>query len=101
MACRYVLLNETQRELDAILGYPAVRTGGTSAASAFLDEFGSMIALVCKNPERFGLSYMLELAAFRYRSFLAKNYVVLYFYRDGQVFIGHIFHRRQDYARLV
>lgn len=101
MASRYVLLNEARREFDYILGYLVARTGGTSAASALLDEFADKIALFCDNPELFGLSRMPELAALGCRSFFAKNYIVLYFCRDGQVFVAHIFHQRQDYARLV
>lgn len=101
MASKYVLLNEARREFDYILEYLVMRTGGTSAASALLDEFAGKIALVCENPELFGLSRMPELAALGYRSFPVKSYVVLYFYRDGQVFVAHIFHQRQDYARLV
>jgi plasmid stabilization system protein ParE len=36
-----------------------------------------------------------------YRALLVKGYVVLYFHRNGRVFVACVSHQRQDYARLV
>lgn len=101
MACNYVVLYEAQAEIESIVAYLVSLTGGVSAAKAFMDEFDEKIALVCDNPMLYGLSRMPELTALGYRTFFVKNYVALYHYRDDCVYVAHMLHQRQDYARLV
>ena len=101
MAYSYAFLEGAQRELDAILGYLVERSGSTAPASAFLDVLETKLTLVCDNPELYGLSRMPEISELGYRVFFVKRYVVLYFFRDECVFVAHVFHQRQDYARLI
>lgn len=44
---------------------------------------------------------MQELAARNYRSFPVDNYVYLYKFEHETIYIAHVFHQSQDYARLV
>lgn len=101
MACNYELLDGAKEELGSIVGYLLAVSDGPSAANSFIDEFEKQMGLICDNPMIYGLSRMPELAALGYRTVLVKNYIALYFYRDDSVFVAHIFHQRQDYARLV
>lgn len=101
MACKFEILYDAQVEIDSIVAYLVALTGGPSAARAFVDELHEKIALVCSNPMLCGLSRMPELAVLGYRVLFVKNYVVLYYFRDDCVYIAHVFHQRQDYARLV
>ena len=101
MNCKYKFLISAQEELDEILEYLTALSGGTKTAVSFLNELEEKMNLVCANPEIFALSKIENLSLLGYRTFFVKKYVVLYFYRDQTVFIAHIFHQMQDYARLV
>lgn len=101
MTCSYRILAEAQRELDSIVAYLLDVSDGPAAAKGFLDELDEKLGLARETPLLFGLSRMPELAALGYRALFVRNYVVLYFYRDDCVYVAHVFHQRQDYARLV
>lgn len=101
MPCSYILLEGAQAELDSILSYLCKLTGETKAARDFADEFERQIAIACENPEIHALSRIPELARLGYRAMLVKNYVVLYAYRNEVILVTHVFHQRQDYAKLV
>lgn len=101
MNCKYKFLVSAQEELDEILEYLTALSGGTKTTISFLDELEEKMKLVCANPEIFALSKIENLSLLGYRTFFVKKYVVLYFYREHTIFIAHIFHQMQDYARLV
>lgn len=101
MACKFEVLYSAQTEIESIVAYLVTLMGGPSAAEAFVDELQEKIALASGSPKLFGFSRMPELAALGYRVFFVKNYAVLYFFSDDCVYIAHVFHQRQDYARLV
>lgn len=101
MNCKYKFLISAQEELDEILEYLTALSGGTKTAVSFLNELEEKMNLICANPKIFALSKIENLSLLGYRTFFVKKYVVLYFYRDQTVFIAHIFHQMQDYARLV
>lgn len=101
MACSYKLLDAAAEEFESIVNYLLAISDGPSAALSFVDEFERKMGLICDNPFLYGPSRMPELSALGYRAALINSYIALYFYRDGAVFVAHIFHQRQDYARLV
>lgn len=101
MTCSFYLLESAQKELEGIVQYLNIASGGSAAANSLLSQVEKQIERVCDNPPLFALSRIPELAALGYRSALVGSYVLLYFYRDDIVFVAHIFHQRQDYARLV
>lgn len=101
MACNYVVLYDAQADIESIVAYLVSLTGGLSAAKAFMDEFDEKITLACDSPMLCALSRMPELAVLGYRTFFVKNYVTLCYFRDDCVYVAHVFHQRQDYARLV
>ena len=64
-------------------------------------EFEYQLDLLREQPLLRPLSHMQELAARNYRSFPVNNYVCLYKFEHETIYIAHIFHQSQDYARLV
>ena len=67
----------------------------------FVAEFEYQLDLLREQPLLRPLSHMQELAARNYRSFPVNNYVCLYKFEHETIYIAHIFHQSQDYARLV
>ncbi|MBS5147268.1 MAG: type II toxin-antitoxin system RelE/ParE family toxin [Collinsella intestinalis] len=57
--------------------------------------------LTCSFPESKPLCPDPHLSSRGYRSFQVKNYIALYPYSDGIVYVDHVFHRSQDYAAPV
>lgn len=101
MASSHQMLDGAKEDFASIVSYLDDVSGGHQAAGAFIDEFERQMRLVCDNPGMYALSRMPEIAALGYRVALVNNYVALYFFRDDTVFVAHIFHQRQDYARFV
>lgn len=99
MASDVRILPSAQEELENIVAYLAAH--GREAAKKFLSDWKEHLALLGSGTVEYALSHLPELAKLGYRAFRVESYVVLY-YRDGQdAVIAHIFHHRQDYARLV
>lgn len=101
MGCRIVISHEAKREYEAIIRYLVDVLKNPQAASAFLAEFDYQVDILRQQPLLRPLSHLPELAARGYRSFPIKKYTALYKYEDDTVFIAHIFHQSQNYARLV
>ena len=101
MPYKFQFLDEAKLEYEGIIQYLIDASEGIQAAQSFIDEFNKQVQLIRENPKLFNLSRLPDLAALNYRSMFINNYVVLYFFRDETIFIAHLFHQRQDYARFV
>lgn len=101
MTYSYRFLDGAQADYEGIVAYLLSISDGPSAAQNFVDEFDKQINLVCSNPELYRLSRLPELAALGYRTMLVNKYIALYSFRQETVIVAHIFHQKQDYARLV
>ncbi len=99
MTCKVCIQPTAERELEAIVAYLAAF--GPATASAFLDDWESMLASLRDGVIEFRLSRFLPLARLGYHSVLVGSYVVLYFKEGESVVIAHVFHQSQDYARIV
>jgi plasmid stabilization system protein ParE len=101
MVSDYQFSEQTALEYDSIIRYLAIQLQSPQVARNFRDELDRMASLACAGPESFPLSQHQHLAKLGYRKLLINNYVALYTYANGVVTIAHIFHSRQDYAKLV
>lgn len=101
MGYKPVILDEAKREYASIVEYLVKILKNPQAATNFMDEFDRQILLVCENPEIFALSRLPELACKGYRTAFINKYIMLYKTQGNTLFISHIFHQSQDYARLV
>ena len=94
MAYNVVILKSARYEYESIVGYLAqIRN--------FVAEFEYQLDLLREQPLLRHLSHIRELAARNYRSFPVNNYVCLYKFERETIYIAHVYHQSQDYARLV
>lgn len=101
MTCKYEILNSAKAEFRAIISYLNKATGSSSTSKKLAAEYDDKIRLVREHPEMYQLVEDSNLAALSYRKFSFGSYVCLYIYRDDCIYVAHIFHQRQDYARLI
>ena len=101
MVYKTEILEGAQRELREIVEYLVEVLKNPQAAETFLCELDHQVALIENDPHVYGVSNLPELAARNYHVAFVKNYVMLYTLRGNTIYIAHIFHQRQDYARLV
>lgn len=101
MAYRVVILDEAQKEYEAIVAYLIDVLQSPQAAINFMDEFDYQVSIIRENPFIHNLSRMPELAAKGYRTVLVNHYIALYKTSQDLIVVAHIFHQTQDYARLV
>lgn len=101
MAYKVFILEGAQREFEQIVACLLNGLESPQAAGGFIGEFEYQVSLIEDNPHLFAVSKMPELAVKGYRVAFINRYVMLYTIRGDDVFIAHLFHQRQDYARLV
>lgn len=101
MAYKYRITNVAKHERTLIVEYLCKLTGSKSSAKKFNNAYLRIIELLKDNPCLFGISTTEELEIRRIRTFHVMNYVVLYTADDDSFTVLHIFHQRQDYARLI
>lgn len=100
MSYNVVVLEGAQLDIREIIDYMVNVLKSPKAASGFLDEFDRQVDLLKSNPALFAVSPIPELVAKDYRTAHIKNYLMLNAVREETVFIAHVFHQTQDYARL-
>ena len=96
-----VILKSARYEYESIVGYLAQILKNPRAAGNFVAEFEYQLDLLREQPLLRPLSHIRELAARNYRSFPVNNYVCLYKFERETIYIAHVYHQSQDYARLV
>lgn len=101
MACSVKVADEARDDLAGILEYLINTLHAPRAAQSFLADFDSMLDRLAEFPE--SLPYVADerLRELGYSKALVKKYVVLYRQGGGTVYVVHVFHSSQDYARLV
>lgn len=100
MTYNVVILKSARYEYE-YCRIPCSNPQNPRAAGNFVAEFEYQLDLLREQPLLRPLSHMQELAARNYRSFPVNNYVCLYKFEHETIYIAHIFHQSQDYARLV
>lgn len=101
MTYNVVILKSVQYEYESIVGYLAQILMNPRTAGNFVAEFEHQLDLLREQPLLRPLSHIRELAARNYRTFPVNNYVCLYKFERDTIYIAHVFHQSQDYARLV
>lgn len=99
MAYRARILESANRELGDIVA--SLAGYSPSAARCFLEEYETQLDLICSETVSYGLSRMPELAQLGYRCALVGKHLLLYYIEGDCVVVAHLFHQRQDYAKLV
>ncbi len=99
MAYELLFQQSAQRDLDKIVEY--LSGYGETTARRFKDAWNESLASLKEGLIGYALSRFPELADAGYHALLFDDYIILYFQEDAARTIAHVFHQRQDYARLV
>ena len=67
----------------------------------FLDSLDDQLERLSSGALTYGLCRVGKLARLGYRSALFDKYLFLYYLDGDDLVVAHVFHQRQDYARLV
>ena len=100
MACKVVITEDADRDLDRILLYLTQQLYAEQAASALVAEYAQVLE---QFPSMFEVARSGSHAGKEYRKFLLGNYVGIYrvLEREQQVVILRIFHGSQNYAKYL
>lgn len=99
MAFRLRILPTAEEEVKSIA--ITLLEYGAHSATRFVDAYEKQLRLLASGVVDYGLSHIEALAQRGYHSCQVTSYVILYFYESDEVVVAHVFHQRQDYARLV
>lgn len=101
MGFKVELTAKAERDRDQIIEYHLNVLHAPSAAASFLDVLDDAVDLLATMPESCPKARDARLARLGYRKTRIKGYIALFRIEGDKVFIAHIFHQSQDYARLV
>ena len=92
MACEVVVTDEAKEDLEAAVLY---------LTEPLLDAFDGFVAKVEAFPLMYPTARESRLAHLGYRKAALEGYLALYRVKGEKVYVAHVFHQSQDYARLV
>lgn len=98
---RNVIVTDTaEGELRLINEYLAFFGPGT--ADSFVEAVADKVSMLESGIVEFPISRDPDLAKAGFRAALVKSYIMLYrVAENGDVYIAHVFHQSQDYAKLI
>ncbi len=99
MACEIEIQDSAHKDIEEILAY--LSSVNPAAADSFYANLRKCVADLEEGLVDYALSRFPELADAGYHALLFDDYIILYFQEDAARTIAHVFHQRQDYARLV
>lgn len=101
MGCEAQLALEAQEELAAIVDYLVTTANAPTAAVQLLAALDELLDRIEERPGLYPLSQDPHLAQLGYRKAVVGSYIALYRMTSAGPVVGHIFHGKQDYAKLV
>ena len=96
-----VILETAESEIESIVSYMANILKNPQAAANFMDELDRQFKLIKSKSDVFAVSALPELAAKNYHVSFVNNHIMLYAVRKERIYITHVFHQTQEYAKLV
>ncbi len=99
MAYRIEIQDSAHSDVEAILAY--LLSMNPPAADTFYTSLKQCTASLKEGLVDYALSRFEELAKAGYHTMFFNDYAILYFQKGGTRTIAHVFHQKQDYARLV
>ena len=99
MACKIEIQDTAHKDIDAMLAY--LSSMNPAAANSFYAGLKKCAASLQEGLVDYALSRFPELAEAGYHTVLFGDYAILYFQKGETRTIAHVFHQKQDYARLV
>ena len=99
MAYDVKVLPTAEFEVEDIVEY--LSGFGMQPARHFIEDYRRQLELLASGVIDYGLCKLPEVAKLGYRVCRFNSYIMLYYFEGNAVVIAHVFHQRQDYARLV
>lgn len=99
MAYDVKILPTTEIEAEGVVEY--LSGFGMQPARRFVEEYRHQLELLASDVIDYGLCKLPEAAKLGYHACRVNSYIMLYYFEGDAVVIAHVFHQRQDYARLV
>lgn len=90
---------ELEVEVEDIVEY--LSGFGMQPARHFIEDYRHRLELLASGVIDYGLCKLPEAAKLGYHACRVNSYIMLYYFEGDAVVIAHVFHQRQDYARLV
>ena len=101
MAYKVKLTKQAEDDYRAIVAYLIDTFESQQAARHFLNELENVITHLGEIPLAYSSVEEPRLRAMGYRKVPLMNYVLIFRIKDEQVYVIHIFHQQQDYAKLI
>ena len=99
MAYDVKILPTAEIEVEGIAEY--LSGFGMQPARRFVEEYRHQLELLSSSVIDYGLCKLPEVAKLGYQACRVNSYIMMYHFEGDAVVIAHVFHQRQDYARLV
>ena len=78
MACRLLIAEDAEDDIDGIIGYMVNSLQSPAAASSFISKLEACYRKVLSNPRMYPLCEDVFLSSKGYRKAVVDNYIVLY-----------------------
>ena len=101
MACEVVVTDEAKEDLEVAVLCLTESLGAPAAAGDLLDAFDGFVATVEAFPLMYPTARESRLARLGYRKAALEGYLALHRVKGEKVYVAHVFHQSQDYARRV
>ncbi len=102
MACRLLIAEDAEDDIDGIIGYMVNYLQSPAAASSFISKLEACYGKVLSNPRLYPLCEDVFLSSKGYRKAAVDNYIVLYrLYGDDAAIISRVFYGRHSYADII
>ncbi|MCD8163480.1 MAG: type II toxin-antitoxin system RelE/ParE family toxin [Synergistaceae bacterium] len=102
MACRLLIAEDAEDDIDGIIGYMVNYLQSPAAASSFISKLEAYYGKVLSNPRMYPLCEDVFLSSKGYRKVAVDNYIVLYrLYGDDAAIISRVFYGRHSYADII
>lgn len=99
MAYDVKILPTAELEVEDIVEY--LSGFGVQPARHFIEDYRRQLELLSSGVIDYGLCKLPEVAKLGYHACRVNSYIMLRYFEDDAVVIAHVFHQRQNYARLV
>lgn len=99
MAYDVKILPTAEIEVEGIVEY--LSGFGMQPARRFVEKYRHQLELLSSGVIDYGLCKLPEAAKLGYHACRVSSYIMLHYFEGDAVVIAHVFHQRQDYARLV
>lgn len=101
MAHRVLYTDSFEREYDEIVCYHIEHINSPKAAENFIDAMDHALSLLAEMPAANAISTKPGFDSLELREHLVMNYVLVYRIEGDAVYLLHLFHQSQDFARYI